>query len=146
MTKHGNGLLCRFRRGSKSSRVRRQALAMMPSGRKTPVTAMQRASRRILKRRQQWRGSSGGVAERRGERAQRLVGVVFDDQSGDDVRQQPGSYEIGILGLQLVDMQQAFEAFEGDLDLPPQGIEIEDLSGRLVERGRQNGELGGEQA
>ena len=126
--------------------MRRQTLSMMPSGRKAPVTAMQMASRRILKRRQQWRGSSGGVAERRGGRVQRLVGVVFDEQSGDDVSQQPGSYEIGILGLQLIDMQQAFEALEGDLDLPSQGIELEDLCGRLDERGRQNGELGGDQA
>ena len=60
---------------------------MMPSGRKGPVTAMQRASRRILNKRQQWRGSSGGVAERRGGRVQRLVGVVFDQQRGDDVGQ-----------------------------------------------------------
>src|SRR5215204_4935844 len=126
MTKHGNALRFRLRRdGSKSNRVRRQACLMMPSGRKAPVMAMQMASRRILKRRQQWRGSSGGVAERRGGKVQRLVGVVFDEQCGDDVSQQPGSDEFGVLGLQPIDIEQAFEALEGDLDLPSQGIELE---------------------
>src|SRR5947199_10276824 len=116
MTKHGKVRRVRLRRdGSKSNRVRRQACLMMPSGRKAPVMAMQMASRMILKRRQQCRGSSGGVAERRGGKVQRLVGVVFDKQRGDDVCQQPGSYEIGILGLQPIDIEQALEPLEGDL-------------------------------
>jgi hypothetical protein len=46
---------------------------MTPWARNGPVTAMQMASRRILNRRQQWRGQSGGVAERRGG-VRRLVG------------------------------------------------------------------------
>src|SRR5216684_1592518 len=147
MTKHGNGLRFRLRRGgSKSSRVRRQALSMMPSGRNAPVMALQMASRRILNRRQQWRGWSGGGAERRGGRVQRFGGVVFDEQSGDDVGKQPGSDEIGILGLQPIDMEQALEPLEGNLDLPAQGVELEDLPSRLVERGRHNGVLRGDQA
>src|SRR4249920_2198359 len=119
MTKSGNGLRLRFRRvGSKSSRTRRQAFWMMPFGRNGPEMAMKMASRRILKSRQQWRGSSGGAAERRGGKIQRLGGVVFDEQHSNDVSQYPGPYEIGILGFQPVDVQQALEPLEGDLDLP----------------------------
>ena len=147
MTKHGNGLRCRLcRDGSKSRRVRRQALSMMAFGRKAPLTAMQMASRRILKRRQQWRGSSGGVAECRGGRVQRLGGVVFDEQRDDDVGQEPSAYEIGILGLQAIDMQQALEALEGDLDLPSQAIELEDLCRGLLERGGDDGVVRGDEA
>src|SRR3954452_9819359 len=108
MTKGGNGLRFRFRRvGSKSSRTRRQAFWMLRAGRNGPVIAMQMASRRILKSRQQCRGSSGGAAESRGGKIQRLGGVVFDEQCGNDMGQYPGSYEIGILGFQPVDVQQA---------------------------------------
>lgn len=88
MAKGGKVLRFRFRLvGSKSRRARWHAFAMTPSGRKGPVTAMQMASRRILNKRQQWRGSSGGVAERRGGRVQHLVSVVFDEQRGDYVGQ-----------------------------------------------------------
>src|SRR5512138_3744348 len=147
MTKPGNALRFRFRRGgSKSSRVRRQAFSMMSWGRKAPVMAMQMASRSILKRRQQWRGLSGGEVECRGGRVQRLVGVVFDKQGCDDVGKQPSSYEIGILGLEPIDVQQALEPLEGDLDLPSQGVEVEDLASRRVERGGDNGVLGSDQA
>src|SRR4051812_2975009 len=109
-----------------SSRVRRQALSMMPVGRSGPMMARQMASRRILNRRQQWRGHSGGVAERRGGRVQRLGGVVFDEQRGNDVSEQPRSGDVGMLGLQAVDVELALEPLEGDLDLPSQGVEVED--------------------
>src|SRR5215218_7420458 len=143
----GNSLRFRCRRvGSKSSRTRRQEFWMMPAGRNGPEMAMKMASRRILKRRQQWRGRSGGAAESRGGKIQRLGGVVFDEQRGNDVGQYPGPYEIGIPGFQPVDVQQALEPLEGDLDLPSQGIEVEDLVGRLVERGGHDGVLGGDQA
>src|SRR5258708_35016093 len=99
-----------------SSRVRRQAASMTVVGRKAPMTAMQMASRKILKRRQQWRGRSGGVAERRGGSVQHLVGVVFDEQGGDDVGEQPSSCEAGVLGRQLIEVELAFVAFEGGLD------------------------------
>src|SRR6185369_15786022 len=129
MTKHGNGLRRRVRGGSKSSRVRRQAFSRMRAGRKGPVMAMQMASRRILKRRQQWRGRSSGVAERTGGSVQRLGGVVFDEQGGNKMGEQAGSHEIGILGLQPIDVQQALDPLEGDLDLPAQPVEVEDLLG-----------------
>src|SRR5215217_1321683 len=106
----GNSLRFRRRRvGSKSSRTRRQEFWMMPSGRNGPEMAMKMASRRILKSRQQWRGSSGGAPESRGGKIQRLCGVVFDEQRGNDVSQHPGPYEIGILGLEPIDVQQALE-------------------------------------
>src|ERR1700744_5963216 len=121
MTKRGKGLRRRFRRvGSKRNRTSRPAFWMMPAGRNGQVIAMKMASRRILKRRQQWRGRSGGAAESRGGKIQHLGGVVFDQERGNDVGQDPGPDEIGIPGFEPVDVQQALEPLEGDLDLPSQ--------------------------
>jgi len=79
------------------------------------------------------------AARRRGGSVQEKPGLIFDEQRGKEVSEDPTSCGLRMLVWQLIDTQQALEALEEELDLPAQSIERENLFGRGVV-GRERGE------
>jgi hypothetical protein len=74
------------------------------------------------------------------KRAPRPVGQTLGQQRQDQLRQQAGPRQPGLLGLQVVEPDLALQPLERQLDLPAQAVERHDPLGRVrrgVERGQQ---------
>src|SRR5581483_5291268 len=81
------------------------------------------------------------VAAGSGGRVPQLRGQVLDDEGGDQVGEDPASGQVWILGWEPIDVQQALQPLEGQLDAPSQPIEGAELLGAgalWVERGDQH--------
>ena len=59
---------------------------------------------------------------RTGGRVQRLLGHFIDQKGEQEMGVEPSSGQALVLGGQAIQMKQAFEALEGQLDLPVQAI------------------------
>jgi len=85
-------------------------------------------------------GRSAEVESPGGKR-QESRGKVVQQQSGQELGREDGVSQAGILGGHFSEFEQAFEAFEGDFDLPTEPIQVEDLSRwerRALERSQQD--------
>ena len=93
--------------------------------------------RRSLVRRHS-EGTRGAMPGSRGGRVQELLGHVFDEQGEQQVGIEPTSRQLGLLGRQAVDVQQALEPFGEQFDLPAQPVDGDDQRGwivRAIQRG-----------
>src|SRR5882672_10790754 len=111
-----------------------------------PRISMTTALNSIFWMRQIERARVGLVWSGTGGRVQDLPGNVLDEEVGEELGVDPRSGEVGVLGRQLVEAEQALEAFEGELDLPAPAVEGENVGGGKavgVERGDEQDELGG---
>jgi len=82
----------------------------------------------------------------RGGRIQELLGDVFDEQGEQQVGIEPTSRQLGLLGRQAVDVQQALEPFGEQFDLPAQPVDGDDHRGwigRAIQRGDEQQIVGG---
>ena len=101
--------------------------------------AAQIMARAIFMRRQREGLAGGGVVESRGGRVRDLPGNLFGDDGDDQPCVDPCSCELRLFGRQRVEAGQAFESFEGQLNLPAKAIEGEDV-GRRKGVDRQRGQ------
>ena len=92
----------------------------------TGKIADRRMARAFAQTRQFDKGGSG-EASGSGGKSDDLVDKIVDQNSGDQMCQQPRSRQIGIGGGKLIDPAQGFEAFEADLHPPAVGMTINDL-------------------
>src|SRR5882757_1793620 len=102
-----------------------------------PRMAAQMEAKAIFMRRQR-EGLAGGAVWSRGGRVRDLPGNLFGDDGDDQPCVDPCSREFGLLGRQRVEAGQAFEPFEGQLNLPAKAIKGEDV-GRREDGSRQRG-------
>src|SRR5208282_389816 len=110
-------MICRVRRrvGSRSWRARlRRIFAIW-----TRVSGGQMAARSAWARTQTWRQIEGArVGLSSGGRAGHFGRGIVDQQGEQEMRHYPGFGEVWVFGRQAVEMQDRFQAFEGELDLP----------------------------
>src|ERR671917_2938017 len=76
------------------------------------------------------RGAASGCRRRRRKGIQELPGGVLDQQSEDEMREQPAAGEGLTLGRQSTEAQQGFEALERQFHLPTQAIRRQHLGRR----------------
>src|SRR5271163_1436582 len=91
-----------------------------------PRMAAQTVANAIFTRRQR-DGLEAGVAWSRGGRVRDLPGHLFGDDCDDQPCVDPCARKLRVLGRQRVEAGQALEPFEGQLDLPAEAIEREDI-------------------
>src|SRR5258706_2898604 len=83
-------------------------------------------------------------SEARGGRFQEILGGVSDEGGDDELCRDPSSSEWRRSCGQLVEAADRLQSLEGELDLPAQAVEEEDVVDRqAVERGDQDDPLGG---
>src|SRR3954464_2807157 len=68
-------------------------------------------------------GTSAASSKSSGGRVQEVLAEVVTQQGKDEVGVEPTSRSADIPGWEPVDVQQRFQPFEGNLDLPPQPVD-----------------------
>jgi hypothetical protein len=75
------------------------------------------------------RQSDGGLADGSGGRVPEHRAEVLDQEGGDQMREDPGSGQVLIVGGQAIQPQEALQSLEGQLDAPPEPVEFAQLLG-----------------
>ena len=58
------------------------------------------------------------------------LGQVVEEERCEDFGVDEGGGEGGIFGREPIEIEEAFEAFEDEFDLPPKSVDFEDVLGR----------------
>ena len=89
-------------------------------------------------------GVRSSEVEAPGGKRHECLGELIKDKRSEELGQDEGAGQVGVLGVKLIELKQALQPFEQDLDLPSEPVEMESLLGRKDVRveGRNNNNVG----